>query len=101
VTNKNKNTPVVRFQGKNTLTFTREGFGPTMTEAVQMGDAAVARSLAADAGAGNKTVTLYRGVALKAFGLYKYGNVDNIFGQYFWNFSVLYESHPRRICITC
>ena len=57
-----------------------------MTEAVQMGDAAVARSLAADAGAGNKTVTLYRGVALKAFGLYKYGNVDNIFGQYFWEF---------------
>jgi hypothetical protein len=52
-------------KGKNTLTFTREGFSPpSVNGAVQMGNNAVDHALAEGG------VTLYRGVTLKEFFLY-------------------------------
>ena len=71
--NESQPIPVELTKGKNTLTFTREGFTSSgvneAVQAVQMGDEAVARALAAEAG--NHTVTLYRGVTLKEFFLFK------------------------------
>ena len=72
--NESQPVPVVLVKGKNTLTFTREGFAPPSANeagagAMSNATVAVARALAAESGSGG--ATLYRGVTLKEFFLYQ------------------------------
>ena len=80
--NESQPIPVVLVKGKNTLTFTREGFAPPSSETTDavvvppMGDKAVVDALVVQAksksrSGGGGGVTLYRGVTLKEFFLYK------------------------------